>query len=197
VASPLITDLPFFDDERSLRIPQGPALRVLHNQIVVWVSLTPRHAPYDAVPVFPSVTRRFPAVLDCGYNDSFMLNERHVTDWALLDPHTFPVLGLECTIRKARDASKQYAPDEDSSRTVKIPYREGWLWLHRPKPGFRDEVSEESPERLFLPPGFVIVPEDVKYLSFPLLGMRTVRNNRLLVAIDGARGAISIAKADS
>ena len=90
MAKRLIESLPFSDDEGSARIPNGPVVPIGHNQIILWVSITLRRPPFDAEGIIPPGTRRFPAVLDTGYNDGFLLNERHLQDWALLDPSALP-----------------------------------------------------------------------------------------------------------
>ena len=53
-------------------------------RFIVWVSIT---RPY----VFdPSEAPRFPAVLDTGFNESFLIAPRHLREWALLEEFDLP-----------------------------------------------------------------------------------------------------------
>jgi hypothetical protein len=76
----LIQDLPFFDEATTTRIPGGPVVSILHNQIILWVSVTPHHSPYDREAELPQDKHRISALLDTGFNDCFLVNERHLTD---------------------------------------------------------------------------------------------------------------------
>ena len=167
----LIEDLPFFDESGTVRIPDGPAVDILHNQIILWMSVTPRRAPADAQAIIPLGVRRFPAVLDFGFNDCFLVNERHLRDWALTDPSALHATTEPLTIHRAgavrpsetaesetqeegeKESGKEQIQELARSVSISVPVREGWLWLHRPLPRFRDEMSDEPPERLFLWPG--------------------------------------------
>lgn len=57
------------------------------DQVIVWVSLTPRRIP-EPNPL--AVT--FPAVIDTGFSHSFAINERQLTEWSGLSLETLGVL---------------------------------------------------------------------------------------------------------
>ena len=192
----LIEDLPFYDDARTIYIPDVPAPYIGHNQIIVWVSLTRRFAPYDADDPLPPGTRRFPALLHTGFNDTFLINERTLNEWALLDAGALLDLDFDPVVIRRRITKRPDVvsePEADVS-TLSLPYKAAWLWLHRPLPGIRDEMSQNPPARLFLPPGVVIVPKQFNEPRLPLLGMRTLRRNHLLVSINAGEGKVSIDK---
>jgi hypothetical protein len=78
---------PFYEDQRTLRVPGGPVVTIKHHQIIVWVSIT-----QAGLAEFPPRAPRFPAVLDTGFNDTFLLQEQQFTAWAGLSAHDFDVL---------------------------------------------------------------------------------------------------------
>jgi hypothetical protein len=81
VVPTILRDLPFFPDPTLLSVPGGPTISILNNQIIVWVSVT---RPDVVVPA--PHTRRFPAVLDTGYNRGFMIRQQQLLEWAELYP---------------------------------------------------------------------------------------------------------------
>ena len=36
----ILQKLPFYEDQRNLRVPGGPVVIIKHHQIVIWVSIT-------------------------------------------------------------------------------------------------------------------------------------------------------------
>ncbi|MBV9122845.1 MAG: hypothetical protein JO112_05780, partial [Planctomycetes bacterium] len=156
----LIESLPFADQETSLRIPQGPALTVPHNQIIVWMSLTPKAKLLDPHPTLAAGTRRFPALLDTGFNDCLLLHEEHLRQWALLEPEAFPPapLGSMRVHHRPDPFALPGATELPRPHATDHPYRQGWLWLHRPTPQSRDLLSDLPAVPLFLFPGLVILP---------------------------------------
>src|ERR1017187_6434633 len=82
--------LPFYADATTLRIPDGPAVQIQHDQIVVWVSIAPAlHAKS------PASCQRFPALFGLRFNGSFLMREDHVSQWAKVrfDEGSFTFLG--------------------------------------------------------------------------------------------------------
>ncbi|MBC8869243.1 MAG: hypothetical protein H8E44_07485 [Planctomycetes bacterium] len=40
----IIDNLPYYENESTARVSGGPAIRILHRQIILWVSVTPAPA---------------------------------------------------------------------------------------------------------------------------------------------------------
>src|SRR5262245_16317523 len=79
--------LPIAETRTSLRFG-GRHLTVHHNQLLVWVSvhLSGVLEPETGIP-------RFPAPLDTGNNVDFSIQDRHLREWAGIDPHLLEPLG--------------------------------------------------------------------------------------------------------
>ncbi len=84
----ILRQLPFFDRPTPLTVPGGSVLEARHHQVIVWVSVT-----RPETPELPPHARRFPAVLDTGFNDNFLIREQQLIDWAGLSPQGMPVVG--------------------------------------------------------------------------------------------------------
>jgi hypothetical protein len=143
----------------------GRPFRVYHDQLVVWVSLAPR--PLAALPPgYPL----FPVLLDTGFNDAFLMQERQTEAW--MTPAVFAQLtpnGKYLTI----------GPD-------RIENREAALWLHPNVAGTREPDSSGRPVRLTLPTGATLTPPGcVVTREKPLLGVLAIRFNKLTIRIDG------------
>ena len=111
-----------------------------------------------------------PVVLDTGFNDTFLMQQRQVEAW--LTPAFLASVGKtgqELPIGRER-----------------IP---GWdmaLWLYPNVPGTRDPDPAGAPVRLRLPVGMTLTPPGSAYTKEkPLLGLRAVRLNDLSLRIDG------------
>jgi len=199
VAIRLIEDLPFNDDSGTLRIPGGPVVSIAQNQIILWVTVSSQRLPFDANPILPVDVRRFPVLLDTGFNDTLLINERHLRDWQLIEDETLPQVAHDpVTIRRrvakrGRQSKSGNKPPESVSQ-ITVPYRTAWVWLHRPLARIRDEMSSEPPVRLSLWPGIAVIPSEIDFPTLPLLGLRALRQNHLLVSINAGRGLISIDK---
>jgi hypothetical protein len=167
----ILRRLPFFADATTLRIPDGPAINISHDQIVVWVSLGS-----SALPDVPTGSQQFPALLDLGFNGSFLLREDHINQWLKLklDEMSFPFL-----------------------RAVKIggesvPTFEASVWLHANVPGFRDQLDSRPAFRLELAGGVIICPTSMSRFHLPLLGVSALRKNRLRMLVNGEKRHISL-----
>jgi hypothetical protein len=70
----ILRDLPFFSEPSTARLPDGTAIPILADQIIIWVSITTRGAS--------DVTRarRFPAVLDTGFTNTLLIRERQLIE---------------------------------------------------------------------------------------------------------------------
>lgn len=170
----VIVDQPWPPDvPTDLRRPDGSAvldpttakpLRVSHDQLIVWVSLTPRRLPSPAG--FPVI----PAVFDTGFNDSFLIREEQAQGW--LTPTAVARLPRN---RNALLLDGQQVRGRDSD-----------LWLYPNVPGTRDPDLAGTPVRLLLPLGAWLIPPTVKVSKDkPLLGLLAVAHNGLTVRLDG------------
>ena len=120
----IIRELPYFDQPTRLQV-RGRSFSVKRDQIVLWISVTEKgNAPLD--PAAP----RFPAILDIGCNYNFLINERHLTLWAGINPSYLRQL---VRLRVAGEPVSHLAAN---------------AWLHPNVPGKRDELSPQSPFQL-------------------------------------------------
>jgi hypothetical protein len=144
-----------------LRVPGGPVVTIKHHQIIVWVSITEA-----GLPEFPPDARRLPAVLDTGFNDTFLIQEQHFTARAGLSPQDFEVL----------DFLSVYGRN--------VPLLDADVWLHRNQPGHRDWLSSQPPFRLELNSGIGVCPVLANAPRLPLLGILGLRRADLQCFID-------------
>ena len=163
--------LPFYADATTLRIPSGPAIKIMHDQIVVWLSVAP-----TAQPQLPASARRFPALIDLGFNGSFLLREDHVSQWAGVefDEEKFPFLGT------------YQAYGHDIASFV------GDVWLHANVPGFRDQVADTRPFCLEMIKGISVCPASMSQIRLPLIGLQALRKNRLRLLVNGEKRYMSL-----
>ncbi len=77
----ILLRLPLSDLTRHVEAPNHEVIAIRPRQIAVWVSLVP-----PEVIVLPRKTPAFPAVLDTGFNDSFLIQQQHVEKGASLEP---------------------------------------------------------------------------------------------------------------
>jgi hypothetical protein len=172
---PLIVDMPWPPDAgENLRDASGQPLicpttsrpmRVFHDQIIVWGSLTPLPAasPPMGFPVFP-------IVIDTGFNNAFLMQQRQTEVWT--PPGVFAQFftnGLSLPIGRDR-----------------IPFWDAALWVYPNIPGTCDPDLASRPAWLDLPHGIAFTPSGSAFAKEkPLLGMRAIRFNRLQLRIDG------------
>jgi hypothetical protein len=158
----ILRKLPFYEDQRTLRVPGGPAVTIKHHQIILWVSVTRPHAPG-----LPVNAGRFPAVLDTGFNDNFLLQEEHLVRWAGLAPQDLPQV------------------DFLAAAGQRIPLHDADVWLHPNRPGFRDQFSGAPPFCLELDSGIGVWPSGLPGARrLPLLRLRGLRRADLQLWID-------------
>src|SRR5437764_7018167 len=83
----LLDRMPFWDRPGDIYFRHEP-IRVRANQIIVWVSLGPARTAEPNPAAVP-----FPVVLDTGHTHTFAIQERHLMDWAGLQPNALAPTG--------------------------------------------------------------------------------------------------------
>jgi hypothetical protein len=73
----ILRRLPFYEHPTILRVPGGPVVDVLSHQTVIWVSVT-----RPGLPALPADARRFPVVLDTGFNGNLLIPESQLVGGA-------------------------------------------------------------------------------------------------------------------
>jgi hypothetical protein len=162
--------IPTKDDIASV---QGEMVRIKAHEIIVWVSLS---MP-NVVELAPNV-HRFPAILDIAHTHNFSIQEQHLIRWAGLRPEMLHVLG------GIRQAGRR------------LPLHEADVWLHRNRPGQRDELLDRPPHRLILSRGIAVHPSESGFPRLPLLGLRAIVSNRLHLAVDGECQSVNLRAPD-
>jgi len=158
---------PFYDKPTEVNIPSGPVL-VRAYQIVVSVSVS----------VSNIKSRPFPVILDTGHSHNFSIKEEHLKIWAGLNSHEIHTVG------QAR-LNKQV-----------VELKEAAVAIHRNSPGNRDEFLGYEPYPLTLSEGIAIHRESDPFAPrLPLLGLRALVKNGLLLSIDGEHLHVSLAHA--
>lgn len=139
-------------------------LQVIHDQLILWVSLAP------AGLLSPAGLPLFPVLLDTGFNDTFLITLEVAEAWV----GAAEVAGLPQTMR-----SLQIGRDY-------VDGREAELWLHPNVPGTRDPDLCGTPIRLELPGGAWMTRRGSPLRKDkPLIGLRLFRHNGLTLQIDG------------
>jgi hypothetical protein len=135
-------------------------IRLRADQIILWVTLTIKRITAPN----PSATP-LPVILDTGHTHTFSIRERHLIDWAGIRPEAMALLG------HIRD------------REQRIPLRAANIWVHSNERGSRDRLAEKPPHSLAAPKGIAVYPGEFPRL--PLLGLRALADNRLILNVDG------------
>jgi len=142
----------------------GRRFRVRGNQIIVWVMVTRRRLASPDLRLVP-----FPAILDTGHNHTFSIQERHLVEWAGLDAEALPEVG---TAREQGRRVRLHAAD---------------LWVRRNLQGFRDRLTGDAPHRVSAPIGIAIYPAALNFPRLPILGLRAIADNDLVLVVNGHR----------
>jgi hypothetical protein len=146
----IIRNLPFSDRPSSLPVPGGRVV-LLPFQIALTVSLTDQ-AEHTLHPRAP----RFPAVLDTGFNKTFLIQEEHLNQWAGLRREHF-VQAEEMTVHGR-----------------KVPVFAADIWSQPNVPGKREDAPGRPPFRIRLYPGIAVSPRGTGEPRLPLLGRRAL-----------------------
>jgi len=147
-------------------VAAGQSVALLHRQAIVWMSIAPRN-----VIQLPTAWPRFPAVLDTGFNASFLISQRQLHDWA----------GVEL------DQLVLIPPGRTGWRKIynqPISSYQATLWMHRNAPGQRDELTTAEPVTLYPSAGILVSPLSNQPTRLPLIGMELLESCGLQVSLD-------------
>src|SRR3954469_12984363 len=153
----ILDRLPIPEDRTSLRF--GDRYVTIHaNQILVWVSvhLSEVLVPEENIP-------RFPALLDTGNNFGVSVQDRHLREWAGIEPSLLEALG-DITIEGKV-----------------VTRREATVWLYPNVPGRQDAAGGGLPFRLELSKGIAVYTPDAVPPGprLPLLRLPALLDNDL------------------
>jgi hypothetical protein len=153
----ILDRLPIPEDRTSLRF--GDRYVTIHaNQLLVWVSvhLSEVLVPRENIP-------RIPALLDTGSNFGFSMQDRHLREWAGIDPNMLEVVGDIAIDGKV------------------VTRREATVWLYPNVPGRQDVAVGWPPFRLDMSKGIAVHTEDALLPGprLPLLGLPAFLENDL------------------
>ena len=160
---PRLLDRSPFPKTASEVVVRGERIRVRANQIILWVSLTIQRVKAPNPTAAP-----FPAILDTGHNHSFSIHERHLLDWAGLRPEDLGVL------RPIRD------------RGQRVMLRPANIWVHANVPHHRDRLADRPPCLVAASQGVAVYP-GAEFPRLPILGLRAIAENELVLKVDGPR----------
>jgi hypothetical protein len=166
----ILDRLPILETGTSLRF--GDRYVTVHrNQMLVWVSVHLAGAlePEENIP-------RFPTLLDTGNNVDFSIQDRHLRDWAGVDPSLLVSLG-EIEINR---------------QVVKL--RRATVWLYPNIPGRQDVADNQRAFRLRMGGGIAVHAQDAVSPGprLPLLGLPAFLNNDLDWWFDPERRHITV-----
>jgi hypothetical protein len=163
----IIRKLPIPDKQTEISVPNGWTT-IFPLQIVVSVSITPKRMTPNAH------TLRFPAVIDTGFNRSFLIQEQHFNEWA----------GLRKEHLKMVDEIQVYG--------TRAPVHAANLWLHPNVPGTRDEELSAKPYCIHLDPGIAVCSSNVRRPRLPLVGLGALLIGDLQVQFDWRRSTVTL-----
>ena len=141
------------------------------HQVIVWVSVALREMIN-----WDGRSPRFPAILDTGHSHNFSIQEDHLNRWAGIQRDSLPWIA---TMREAER---------------RVPLHAASLWLHPNKPREREPMLDRDPIRLETPGGIAVYPvlRPPSGPRLPLLGMRAITADRLILTFDGEGREISV-----
>jgi hypothetical protein len=166
--SAILRKLPFSQTD-DIAFVRGDNVRIKAYQIIAWVSLS-----LKGMEVLEAGTPSFPAIIDPGHNHNFSIQEGHVIEWAGLRPQTLPLIG------HIREGARQ------------VPLQGANVWIHPNEPGQRDRFASRIPHCLSLPRGIAVYPFGSGFPPLPLLGLRALATNDMILTIDGKRREVHL-----
>jgi hypothetical protein len=145
----------------------GNQVEISPHRAIVWVSISTKGLPRS-----PATARRFPAVLDKGFNGGFAIRQEQVDAWSGTAVSMLPLFHAGKTHRGISD------------------WRAANIWLYPNVPGSFD-FAHSPPIQLELDRGIQVFrsPGPGAYDSrpqLPLVGLRALSYNRICVLFDGA-----------
>lgn len=161
---PRLLDRTPIPESSSETVVRGERVRLRANQIILWLTITPR---LDRPPNPAAV--RFPAILDTGHTHTLALQERHLVNWAGLWPDALPVSGA------VRDRGRR------------VILRAATIWIYANQPESRDRLADRPPFRLRVSEGVAVYPSGVEFPRLPVLGLRAIVENALILKVVGLR----------
>jgi hypothetical protein len=166
----IIDRLPISDKRTSLQF-QNRYTTIHRSQILVWVSV---HLPGALEP--EENTPRFPALMDTGNNFDFSVQERHLREWAGIDPGLLVGLG-----------------DIEINGKV-VTCRRATVWLYPNVPGSLEAAGGARPLKLTMPRGIAVYAQNDVSAGprLPLLGLPALLNNDLDLWLDPEQRQISV-----
>lgn len=154
-----------FSEKSDEVIFRDERVRIQDHQIIVWVSLSMYRELGPNLAAVP-----FPAILDTGHTHSFSIQERHLIEWAGLRPEAMRVIGVR----------------RDRERDRHVMLRTANLWVHRNERGKRDQLVEGTAQLALSAQGIAVYSEG-NFPRLPLLGLRVIAENSLILKVDGDR----------
>lgn len=145
-------------------VVRGERVRVRANQIIVWLTVTSVRADVPSPAAAP-----FPAILDTGHTHTFSIQERHLIEWAGLRPEALPVGGA---VRE---------------RGLRLVLRKARLWCYPLAPRSQSHIAERPPLALAALRGIAVYPSAQGFPRLPLLGLRALVENGLVLTVNGGR----------
>jgi hypothetical protein len=150
----------------------GVSERLKPFQPVVWVAIAP-----STLDSLPQSTRRFPAVLDTGNGFTFCLSEQQFHDWG----------GYSLT------GSARFTTKSIRVNSTLVPCLRFNVWLFPNLPGRSSIGPNPRPIRLPVQPGIAVYRERTPNMPrLPVLGMKTLHLNDLLLRLDAGRLRLSL-----
>jgi len=158
----LLNRMPFPGESGEI-VVRGERVRIRKDQILIWMSLSSITANGPSPSAIP-----FPALLDTGHNHSFSINARLLSRWAGLPLDTLPTRGA---IRFGEERIRLYRVN---------------LWVHPNERGQREKFAVQPPHLLKSKLGIAVYPGG-DFPRLPLLGLRAIAENGLVLHVDGPR----------
>ncbi len=162
--------LPITEERTSLRFG-GRYITVRSSQVLVWMSVHMAGVlePEPSIPMFP-------ALLDTGSNFGFSIQDRHLREWAGLDPALLELLG------------------HVKINGQVVTRRQAKVWVYPNIPGRQEVAYGMPPFWVKIPKGVAIYPSDsvTPGPRLPLLGLPSLLNNDLDWWLDPERRHITV-----
>jgi hypothetical protein len=148
---------------------RGERIRIRGNQVIIWLTLTSDRVSEPNPSAVP-----FPAIIDLGHNYSFSILDRHLVEWVGIRPEALPVTGA---VRE---------------RGQRLLLRAARIWAHANVPGSRDRLADSPPLQISAPRGIAVYPSAGGFPRLPILGLRAIAENELILHVNGRRREASM-----